>query len=102
MKTLFKKERAYNISAELQVGFLVRTAEQRMSALESHAESTQAESDENARLLSGSISAVYTLEQEYESLKHVASSPKDEILNYRRAHNTLQTALQERTQENES
>ena len=56
-------------------------------------ERTQAESDENARLLSGSVSAIYTLEQEYANLKHVASSQNDEILNYRRAHNTLQTAL---------
>ncbi|MFM7989272.1 MAG: hypothetical protein ACKPKO_59155, partial [Candidatus Fonsibacter sp.] len=38
MEDTLQKERADKMSAELQVGFLVRTVEQRMSMLESHAE----------------------------------------------------------------
>ena len=75
----------------------MRTAEQRMRMLESFAERTQAESDENARLLSGSVSAVFTLEQDCENLRQTTASHNDEIVNYHRAHSALQMALQEKS-----
>ncbi|MFM7990348.1 MAG: hypothetical protein ACKPKO_64635, partial [Candidatus Fonsibacter sp.] len=77
-------------------------AEQRMSALESFAERTQAESDENARLLSGSVNAVFALEPDCEILRQATASQHDEIVNYHRAHNALHMTLQERNQECES
>ncbi|MFM7988638.1 MAG: hypothetical protein ACKPKO_55930, partial [Candidatus Fonsibacter sp.] len=60
MEDTLQKETADNMSAELQVGFLVRTAEQRMSVLESHAERTQAESDEKTQGCSQDLSAQYS------------------------------------------
>ncbi|MFM7987447.1 MAG: hypothetical protein ACKPKO_49855, partial [Candidatus Fonsibacter sp.] len=94
-----QRERADKASAELQVGFMVTAAKQRMSALESFAERTQAESDENARLLSGSVNAVFSLEQDSDILRLTSASQNDEIVNYQRAHSALQMTLQESNQE---
>ncbi|MFM7984931.1 MAG: hypothetical protein ACKPKO_36980, partial [Candidatus Fonsibacter sp.] len=99
MEDTLQRERADKAIAELQVGFVVTTAEQRMNELESYVERVQTESDENARLLSGSVNAAFTLEQDCETLRQTTASQNDEIVNYHRAHSALQKPLQEKDQE---
>ncbi|MFM7979797.1 MAG: hypothetical protein ACKPKO_10815 [Candidatus Fonsibacter sp.] len=99
MENTLQRERADKTSAELQAHFVLSTAEQRMDALESFAEHMKVESDENARLLSGSVNAVFSLEQDCESLRQTSATQNDDIVNYQRAHCALQQTLQDKNQE---
>ncbi|MFM7986234.1 MAG: hypothetical protein ACKPKO_43665 [Candidatus Fonsibacter sp.] len=94
MENTLQKERVDKANAELQANFVFSTAEQRMDALESFAEHMEVESDEHARLLSGSVNAVFSLEQDCESLRHTSASLNEEIVKYQRAHYALQQTQQ--------
>ncbi|MFM7987182.1 MAG: hypothetical protein ACKPKO_48510, partial [Candidatus Fonsibacter sp.] len=95
MENTLQRERVDKANAELEANFVFSTAEQRVDALESYAERIKIESDENARLLSGSVNAVFSLEQDCESLRQTSASLNEEIVSYQRAHYALQQTLHE-------
>ncbi|MFM7977777.1 MAG: hypothetical protein ACKPKO_00535, partial [Candidatus Fonsibacter sp.] len=94
MANTLQRERADKTNAELQANFVFSTAEQRVDALESFAERMKTESDENARLLSGSVNAVFSFEQDCESLRQTSASLNEDIISYQRAQCALQQTLQ--------
>ncbi|MFM7983388.1 MAG: hypothetical protein ACKPKO_29100, partial [Candidatus Fonsibacter sp.] len=99
MENTLQRERAEKTTAELEANLVFSTAEQRVDALESYAERIKNEYDENARLLSGSVNAVLSLEQDCESLRQASASLNEELVNYQRAHYALQQTLRDSNQE---
>ncbi|MFM7980938.1 MAG: hypothetical protein ACKPKO_16630, partial [Candidatus Fonsibacter sp.] len=94
-----QKEIAERSNMENQASFVLRTADLKMQAIENIAEQAQAKSAEYSQLLSDSVSAVYTLEDQNAKLQSVVCNEAEEVQYRNRRHDDARRALQETTAE---